>query len=268
LQAHPLVTSANSRIRALVQRAARRAGVEQQLVSAYESSLRVFESSTARRNRRDDEGARLLAAAVLAHDSNCIDVGANEGLHLALFTHLAPDGQHIAYEPVPHLRAGLEERFPDVDVRGAALSDANGESTFVIHKRLPSRSSLRSVGYGEAQTETIRVPMRTLDDSLPSGYVPHLMKLDVEGAEHLVLQGARRTLMTHRPIVLFEHQKSTARYYASGPDDLFGLLVEQLDMRIFDLDGEGPYTLQRLQSVYERGARWNFVAVPTARQRP
>lgn len=247
--------------------AARRARVEQQLQLTYEVVLKAFEAPITRRNRRDDERARLLAAAVLGPDSNCVDIGANAGRLLGVFAQVAPEGKHIAYEPVPHLRASLARRFPQADVRAAALSDHNGESTFVVHKRLPSRSSLRPVGYRAADTETIRVPVQTLDDSLPAEYVPRLLKLDVEGAEHLVLEGARRTLMAHKPVILFEHQKSTARYYGSGPERVFGLLVEQFDMRIFDLDGDGPYSLPRLRQAYERGSHWNFFAVPVTAAR-
>ncbi len=248
--------------RALVRRTARRAGVEQRLLGAYDVLLSALQPRAARRNRRDDERARVVAAAVLARDSNCVDVGANEGRHLDVFAKLAPEGRHIAYEPVPELRASLARRFPGVDVRGAALSDRSGESPFVVHRRLPSRSSLRPVGYDAADTETIMVPVHTLDDGLPTGYAPHLLKVDVEGAEHLVLQGARRTLTMHRPVILFEHQRRTADYYGTGPDHLFALLVEELEMRIFDLDGEGPYSLSRLQRAYQSGSRWNFFAVP------
>jgi hypothetical protein len=91
--------------------------------------------------------------------------------------------------------------------------------------------------------------------------------VDVEGAEHLVLQGGLETLTTHRPVVLFEHQRSTAAYYGSGPERIFGLIVDKLGMRIFDLDGQGPYSLARLRQVYERGSRWNFFAVPATAAR-
>jgi FkbM family methyltransferase len=216
-----------------------------------------------RRNHRDDELVRVVAAATLREDSNCIDVGANEGLLLSCFADLAPRGRHIAYEPVPELADALERRFPSVEVRRAAASDCVGETSFVVHKELASRSSMRSVGYPSEVTETLTVPTEDLDSSLPDGYVPHLLKIDVEGAEHLVLRGALRTLAAHRPLVLFEHQKSTASHYGSGPEEMFGLLTGEAGMRIFDMDGSGPYTLPRFLRVYDTGSRWNFFAVPS-----
>jgi FkbM family methyltransferase len=248
-------------VAALLRRGARRLGVEVQLERAYVALLRGLQGPTVRRDRRDNELARVLAAAVLTTHSNCVDIGANEGLLLEIFTELAPQGTHIAYEPIPSLRASLAQRFPQVDVRGAAVSDRCGESTFVVHKRLPSRSSLRPVGYPDADTMQIRVPVEALDRALPAGFVPHLLKVDVEGAEHLVLKGARETLRKHRPVVLFEHQKRTALHYRSGPEEVFRILVDDAGMRIFDLEGEGPYSLAQLHDTYESGRRWNFFAV-------
>jgi FkbM family methyltransferase len=201
-----------------------------------------------------------VAAAALNEDSNCIDVGANEGALLQYFAELAPRGHHIAYEPVPSLADELERRFPGVEVRRAAASDSVGETSFVVHKELASRSSLRSVGYSSEETETLTVHTEDIDSSLPEGYVPHLLKIDVEGAEHLVLRGALGTLKKHRPLVLFEHQRSTASHYGSGPEEMFGLLAEEAGMRIFDMDGGGPYTLEALREAYETVSHWNFLA--------
>jgi FkbM family methyltransferase len=259
------VQSRTTSLRRIVRLGASRVGAERPLMRAYAAVTGALDSPAVRRNRRDDARVRLLAAGVLTADSNCVDIGTNEGQLLEVFVELAPQGCHIAYEPVPTLRDSLARRFPTVEVRGAAVSDRCGESTFIVNKQLPSRSSLRSVGYAAAGTETIRVPVEALDVSLPVGYVPDLVKVDVEGAEYLVLSGARETLRRHRPVVLFEHQRSTARHYRTGPEQMFGLLVDELDMRIFDLDGAGPYSLAALQRAYETASRLNFFAHPASR---
>jgi FkbM family methyltransferase len=249
-------------LRGIVRRSARRAGLEPGLLHAYAAALKAVESPTVRRNRRDDERVRLLAAVVLRSDSSCVDIGANEGRLLEVFAELAPNGRHIAYEPVPHLRASLARRFPHVDVRGVAVSDRCGESTFVVNTRLPSRSSLRNLGFDRAHTETITVPLETLDAGLPTDFVPQLLKVDVEGAEQLVLNGGRETLRKYGPIVLFEHQRGTASQYGTGPDEIMDLLVADLGMRIFDMDGGGPYSRSQFRDAYGSGSRWNFFAVP------
>jgi FkbM family methyltransferase len=245
----------------MVRRAFRGIGLEEKAQRMHERYRLLRGGPAMWRNQREDELVRLVAAVTLREDSNCIDVGANEGALLQYFAELAPRGRHIAYEPVPALADALERRFRTVDVRRAAASDSVGETSFVVHKKLASRSSMRSVGYPSDATETLTVRTEDLDSSLPDGYVPHLLKIDVEGAEHLVLRGALRTLAAHRPLVLFEHQKSTASHYGSGPEEMFGLLTEDAGMRIFDMDGRGPYTLDRFRHAYETGARWNFLAL-------
>jgi FkbM family methyltransferase len=245
----------------IARRAFRGIGLEKKAQRIHERYRLLRGGPAMRRNLREDALVRLVAAATLREDSNCIDVGANEGVLLQYFADLAPRGRHIAYEPVPALAEALERRFPAVEVRRAAASDSVGETSFVVHKELASRSSMRSVGYPSEVTETLTVRTEDLDSSLPDGYVPHLLKVDVEGAEHLVLRGALRTLAAHRPLVLFEHQKSTAGHYGSGPEEMFALLSGEAGMRIFDMDGRGPYTLDRFRHAYETGARWNFLAL-------
>ena len=203
---------------------------------------------------------RLLAASVLRPDSNCVDVGANVGDLLGVFVQLAPAGRHIAFEPVPALAADLALRFPQAEIRRVAASNRRGTADFFVHKTLPSRSGLRRAGYADRELERLSVPVEDLDSSLPRDYVPHLVKIDVEGAEHLVLRGARETLRAHRPLLIFEHQASTAADYGSGPEEMFELITEELGFRIFDLDGRGPYSHTSFGDAYDRGTRWNYFA--------
>ncbi len=198
---------------------------------------------------------QLLFAFVLGTDSNCIDVGAHTGKILAEFVRLAPEGKHIAYEPLPQMYERLTARFPDVDVRRAALSNATGHSTFRHIKNRPAYSGLKERTYpGPVQVEMIEVDTEELDRSLPSGYVPSLIKIDVEGAELEVIQGAIQTITTHKPIVVFEHGRG------GSTGDIFELLSSVAGLRIFDIDGKGPYSLKRWDDRLAEGGLWNFVA--------
>jgi FkbM family methyltransferase len=201
----------------------------------------------------------MVAAASLRPDSRCVDIGANAGQILSTLVEVAPDGRHLAFEPVPALASALAARFPQVDVHQVALSNDRGQTDFVVHTQLPSRSSLRAVGYGPEETETITVETDRLDDVLPEGYVPDLIKIDVEGAELLVLEGGARTLEETHPLLLFEHQLETARHYDAQTTTLWDLL-DGLGYRIFDMDGRGPYTRPALVDSVASARRWNFLA--------
>jgi len=109
-------------------------------------------------------------------------------------------------------------------------------------------------------TETIDVAVQSIDASLPSDWVTTLIKVDVEGAERDVIAGGIETIRRFRPTVIFEFHKGSARHYDSTPTDVHALLCGDAGLRIFDIDGGGPYTTQRLQETFDEGLMWNFVA--------
>lgn len=223
---------------------------------------RLYElrSPAARRDRLDLKALDLLLAFTLREDSNCIDAGAHSGAVLRELVRLAPAGSHLAYEPLPDQGAALAAEFPAVDVRVAALSNEVGESSFVRVPSLPTYSGLRERSYpGEQQTEQITVRTETLDASLPEGYVPDFVKVDVEGAERLVFEGAIETLARHKPTVFFEHGQGASDHYGTRPSDVFELLVARAGLRIFDTDGVGPYSEAQFEDVFDQPI-WNFVA--------
>lgn len=213
-----------------------------------------------RRNLRDEENLRLLLTFTLSQNANCIDVGANVGRILGQIVAAAPGGRHIAYEPLPDLYADLQRRFPDVDVRRVAASDRRGKASFQHVRSRPAYSGLRRRDYpGNEDIEEIEVVVEDIDSSLPDGYIPMLIKIDVEGGERQVIEGAIETIVRHRPIVVFEHGKSSARHYNTAPGDIFDLLVGQAGLRLFDLDGV-RYDRWGFERVVEQGTRFNFVA--------
>ena len=107
----------------------------------------------------------------------------------------------------------------------------------------------------------LRVRTERLDDVLPDDYVPALIKIDVEGAESAVFRGALETLRRHRPLVIFEHGLGGADRYGSGPAEVWDLLAGELGLRIYDLDGRGPYRREEFVGVFEQPI-WNFLARP------
>lgn len=140
------------------------------------------------------------------------DVGANVGLFaFAAAARAGPTGSVLAFEPDIWLcgllrrstrRRGL--RAP-VEVLSAAASSGNGLVTFNIAVR--SRSTNFIEGFGTTQTggsrESLLVPTVALDTVLEHRAAPDFVKIDVEGAEVLVLLGASKVLAS-RPIVFCE----------------------------------------------------------------
>lgn len=153
-----------------------------------------------------------------------LDVGAHIGYHTLAFAHRFPQAQVVAFEPNPVNAERLQAQLPlnpgvagRITVRTSALADAAGtmalHASTNIEDQTSSGGHLASVRpvlepdvYRRAGFTDLTVPVERLDDVVRAAEWPHidLIKIDVEGAEHLVLQGGRDTLRGHRPVLLIE----------------------------------------------------------------
>ena len=213
-----------------------------------------------RRNRIDDANLRLLLSFNLRPDSNCLDVGAHDGIFLRDIQRVAPHGHHIAYEPVPSQCANLRRQFPDVDVRQRALSNKDGQDPFV-HVLDPDREGYSGLTGGwvhrDVPTESITVTTERLDDHVPDGWLPDFVKIDVEGAERLVLEGALRTFGLAKPTIAIEHGWNGVQD-SERSEPIYQLICQDLGLRLFDMDGNGP--LKKSEFFEGLRTRWNWIA--------
>jgi FkbM family methyltransferase len=206
---------------------------------------------------------RKLVAFVLGPHDAAIDVGAHRGSLLSEICRVAPGGNHTALEPLPNLAAYLRETFPRVTVHEAAAWNSRGETVFSHVRAAEGWSGLKFrplPGSIDPDLEEITVRLVRLDDLIDPDAPPRLIKIDVEGAERQVLEGALTTLLEFQPVVIFEHGSGSAEHYGSSPGDLHRLLIEDARMRIFDLDGGGPYSRSEFERTFASAERVNFVA--------
>jgi FkbM family methyltransferase len=162
---------------------------------------------------------RFIKANVRA-DWVSADVGANYGFYSVLLAFLSPKGEVHSFEPVPWLceriarnakRNGLEAA---VHISQVALSNVSGDCLLAapaegdvghgLASILPDRDLWR---WGRPQ----KVPALTLDEYVDERRLQRLdfIKIDVEGAEHLVIEGARRTMAKFRPAAVVEINESS-----------------------------------------------------------
>ena len=144
------------------------------------------------------------------------DVGAHYGwISIAAAHRLGSAGTVVAFEPSPvlvdilayHKRAN---RLKQMQIIQAAVSNRESvyEPFFLLNDGMSSRNSLtigaKNVPHIDPDGKTLtRVRSVTLDGFVSSsGIVPDLIKIDVEGAELLVLQGAERLLASHHPVLI------------------------------------------------------------------
>lgn len=155
------------------------------------------------KSRRYDRQTVEIAQRVLRSDSNIVDVGANRGEVLGALIAIAPQGSHVAVEPLPRYAKGLVRRFPNVTVHQAALSDVGGTARFRRVVGASEHSSLDGFGHDASgrSVEYFDVTVKTLDEIAPQRV--DFVKIDAEAAEYNIFRGAERVL-AQRPFIAFE----------------------------------------------------------------
>ena len=117
-----------------------------------------------------------------------LDCGANVGMASIYFKWLYPNAKIEAFEPDPKtfglLQRNLNANRLDVETYNCALWDEDGELNFHVNASDPG-SLLMSVDASRSKAEAIKVPSRKLSNFIDGPI--DFMKLDVEGAEHHVL---------------------------------------------------------------------------------
>ena len=202
------------------------------------------------REARDNAYLRALLPSTLEAQSNCIDVGAHRGSFLRLFLEFAPAGRHYAFEPIPALAIKLRQEFPRIEVYNCALSNRDGQATFQYVPELPGWSGLRPQPYPvKVNPQAIQVTLRPLDSVIPEDMTITFIKIDVEGAELEVLQGAQGLLRRCQPVVYFECGKIHHDQYQTTPEQVFDLFAS-CGMGVFLLD-QTPLSQEEFVGVYE-----------------
>jgi FkbM family methyltransferase len=143
------------------------------------------------------------------------DVGANYGLHsLRLLAHGV---RVVSFEPNPECHRFFVEccRANGLvpEIVPAAVGAETGWATLMVPVGRSYLGSIVPDVFARWETPVMRlgVPLTSLDEFAAERRVmPDLVKIDVEGAELSVLQGAQGLLAEARPVVIFESWRSAA----------------------------------------------------------
>ncbi len=161
----------------------------------------------------DGEREIRLLRSLCTRDRIAIDVGANIGVYTWHLRRLAK--RVVAYEANPALAARLRDAFAGdmrVDVRACAVSERAGRVTLQVPvyagKANDALGSVAGKFPGSPELRTHEVESRRLDDEahLDVGF----LKIDVEGHEKAVLEGARELISRERPTILVEIEERHA----------------------------------------------------------
>ena len=199
-------------------------------------------------------GTELLFRKVIRPDMVVVDIGANVGIYTL---HALKAGAEVyAFEPTPEtfhiLRHNVAlngfEYSPKVHLYNSAASDREEMTGFAVVANSCGHNSM----FRESEDDKIiRVPTVRLDDTL-DGVKIDCFKVDVEGAEMLVLNGMERLLKNNASIVGFvEFAPGNLRRSGIEPRDLYDRL-NQLgfrDIRLIDETSGETYAVRGYEDI-------------------
>ena len=147
-----------------------------------------------------DEPERGILALAIGPDFIFIDIGANIGGY-SLFVAAQAGGRAriLAIEPQPEIFERLvynirQNDFASIKALDCAVSDMDGEITLFLPEHNRGETSMRIVN-SDVNGKQMRVMARTLQGLIEDEGYNHVdaIKLDVEGAEDLILETFYRT---------------------------------------------------------------------------
>ncbi|GIW67116.1 MAG: hypothetical protein KatS3mg095_1014 [Candidatus Parcubacteria bacterium] len=148
---------------------------------------------------------------IFKEDLVFFDLGAHYGWFSLLVSNLLPQSKVYAFEPDPYVLKILEKnKRPNIEIIDKAVSNKEGKIKFYSRPLLSSGVStlniesenlvFKNIPYSEVEVESI-----TLDNfCFKNNIYPDFIKIDVEGAEEMVLKGAEEVLKNHNSIIAIE----------------------------------------------------------------
>ena len=143
------------------------------------------------------------------------DFGANVGMYTLWLSRLANPGTVYSFEPNPEtylkLRTNLElNQLANVQALPLACSDKTGTATFFLSDAHHEESTL-NIGRDAKRivnnSTSVQVQTTSLDDFFLGEFKrgsPEFIKMDIEGAGVVALDGAKRVIQQQRPVIYIE----------------------------------------------------------------
>jgi len=179
---------------------------------------------------RDQRAELAVIRREIRRGQTVCDIGANKGSFTYWLAKWAWPGRVVAFEPqaelAEYVRLACQALgLTNVTVEAKAVHARSGVlSLFIPGEKDSPGATLVAKAAAGAPGRSIEVPVVSLDEYFPADVPISVLKVDVEGAERGVFEGAQRILRQYGPLLVFECEN---RHLESGSvHDVFAYLEQ------------------------------------------
>jgi FkbM family methyltransferase len=206
---------------------------------------------------------------IVGNESSIIDIGANSGYSFSTFYNFGHRGSYFAVEPLPQHAAALEaikNQFPKFDFASTAISNLCGDIEICVPSldlttnsslsfvemdmnRIPSllrnligerisEKDLKRLDFNWFKVRVQSVDCMFTNTKALSSFNPTAIKIDTEGLEALVLEGATEVISKFTPALLIEgaNRNESVRKFLKKHDYMYVRVNSTKEIEILDLD--------------------------------
>mgnify|MGYP001577410142 CR=1 FL=1 len=193
----------------------------------------------------DTEFFSVYYSLVVKNGADAVDVGFNVGIQTDLILPLTT-GKVFGFEASKKIYDFASDKFKDNDrvhLFNVAISNSTGTTEFIDTELWGAGSLRQTVGMkacSAVEHKMIDVELVRLDDILSNECNIGLIKLDIEGAELLALDGAKSLLERNRPFMVMEYCHNALAFELNGkPIDQMTLFdfARQIGYKVYNIYG-------------------------------
>mgnify|MGYP002629597179 CR=1 FL=1 len=209
--------------------------------------------------------AEVHLFAKIIRPSDCVvEIGANIGSHTIALARLASKGCVHAFEPQPYVFSLLQKNVANNELKNISLwnvavgSEAGRVSMPFISASLSSQVNFGAISIHTQSSRRVGVPLLAIDYIQEIQQIDFL-KIDVEGFEPYVLEGAKSAIQKFRPIVFIEsqnledHTSAINRFF-----DPFGYTTWHYNTLIFNQENFRGNS----ENIFGRQASYDLLCLP------
>lgn len=231
-------------------------------------------------HQQNFENELLLLKYLVDKDSVFIDVGSNIGQYICMAEKVLKHENIYAFEPNPILFNRLKKIFSKVNIFDIAFSDTNSSASF----KIPSSNDIEYNARGtlnvnfkednETQSQLLVVKSQKMDTFCEEKKIEkiNLIKIDVEGHELNVINGALKTIKKHLPILIIEIEQ---RHHQQNIKEIINYVKEMgYSCFYFDINKKlmeeftGIFSIEEMQKKENHAINKqyinNFIFIPKA----